>query len=455
MTGQSSGRDAAPRPHRRSRTAILVLALTAGALMASALWIAVQGPSRSPRGGAHDIGDIRRLAAAGRFEEAIERIETALEADGDNAFLRIMAAQLALDQPDPQPERALLHLSRVRSHDPAQAASAKLAAGKAHYALLRYDQAESDWLQALRLDPGVPEAAWALLDLYYLEGRADEAMRLALKQHEVEPDPLDRVQLLLELVRQEAEPPEPGSLASRLEPVVRANPDDLHAVLARGAALVRVGQIEDGLTMLADAAGRWGDRAIAWDVWLTSIDATAQPDRLAETWARVPERWRADDSLARHAGIVAQARGDWSAAAAAFRRAWDARPHDLLAAYRLARALHALGKGEQAAACDRFVEGAQAARAELPSLYARANTVKQLELRAYPSLYQRLADNREQLARWDEARAWHKLVLRDRPDDPYSRKALERLELRGACPAPAGTSAAPDGDDDGAVQPGP
>jgi tetratricopeptide (TPR) repeat protein len=455
MTGQASGRDAAPRPQRRPRTAFLVLALVSLALLASALWIVVQEPRQSQNHRAPDFGEIRRLAAAGRFEEAIERVETALNADADNVFLRIMAAQLALDQPNPQPERALLHLGRVRSDDPAQAASAKLTAGKAHYALLRYEEAERDWLAALHLDPRVPEAAWALLDLYYLEGRSDEAVRLALKQHEVEPDPRDRVQLLLELVRQEAEPPEPGSLASRFEPVVRANPGDIHAVLARGAALVRVGQIENGLNMLADAAERWSDRAIAWDVLLTSIDATAQPGRLVETWARVPQRWRADERLARHAGIVAQARGDWPSAAAAFRRAWDARPHDLSAAYRLARALHAMKKGEQAAVCDRFLEGAQAARAELPSLYARANALKDLGLRPYASLYQRLADSREQLGRRDEARAWHNLVLRDRSDDPYSRNALERLESVQACPAPAETSAAPDGGGDDAVLPGP
>jgi hypothetical protein len=166
---------------------------------------------------------------------------------------------------------------------------------------------------------------------------------------------------------------------------------------------------------------------------LTGLDAAAQPERLAAAWARVPLRWRDEDQLARHAGNAAQARGDWAGAARAYRRAWDARPHDLTSAYRLARALHALGLHDQAAPCDRFVQGAQAAQAELPGLYQPANAIKDLSARPYRALYHRLADNRERLGRHHEARAWHKLVLRDYPDDRYSRNALERLQSRTVC----------------------
>src|SRR5262249_54127165 len=192
-------------------------------------------------------------------DEAAGLVEAALRVEPDNGLLRVMAAQLALDRPDPQPERALAHLGRFRSADPALAARARLAEGKAGYALLRCKQAEACWLEALHLDPHVPEAAWTLLDLYYLEGRWDAARRLALRQHEIEPDPHDRVQLLLELVRQDAEPPEPGSLAARFAPVVRADPADRHAVRTLGLALVRNSQAEEGLAVLDRAVRRWPD----------------------------------------------------------------------------------------------------------------------------------------------------------------------------------------------------
>jgi tetratricopeptide (TPR) repeat protein len=416
------------------------LALAMLVCLAAASWLVVQAARRARRPTLREVPQVGRLAAAGRFEEANQRVEAALTLDPDNSRLRVMAAQLALDRPDPQPERALAHLARFRSADPPLAARARLAEGKAAYALLRCEQAESCWLEALRLDPQVPEAAWALLDLYYLEGRPDEARRLALRQHAIEPDPRDRVQLLLELVRQDVEPPEPGSLAARFAPVVRAHPDDRHAVLALGLALVRNSQADTGLALLDDATRRWSDSHDAWDALLTGLDATGQPERLAATWDRLPLHWRQDDRLARHAGNAAWSRHDWAGAARAYRRAWVNRPDDATSAYRLARALHALGQHDQAAPCDRFVREAQAAQVETLDLYKQADALDDLGRRPHGRLYRRLADNRQLLGRYEEARAWHRLVLRDRPDDLYSRTALERLESRqsaGACAAPS------------------
>jgi tetratricopeptide (TPR) repeat protein len=413
----------------------LTLALALLVCLAMALGLVVQQARRTRVSPVLEVREVGRLAAAGHFDEAVAQVETALKTEPDNDVLRVMAAQLALDRPDPQPARALAYLGRLRSADPAVTARAKLAEGKAVYALLGYGPAEACWLEALRLDPRVPEAAWALLDLYYLEGRSEEARRLALRQHEIEPDPRDRVQFLLELVRQDAEPPEPGSVAARFAPVVRAHPDDPHAVRTLGLAVVRRSQAEEGLALLEDAVRRWSDRPEVWDALLTGLDSAGQPERLAAAWDRVPPRWRDDDRLARHAGSARQARRDWPGAARAFRRAWDARPGDLTAAYRLARALHALGQHDQAAPCDRFVHGAQAARAELLDLYRQADAIKDLGLRPHVRLYQRLADNRERLGRRAEARAWHNLVLRDRPGDLYSRNARERLESDQSCDA--------------------
>jgi tetratricopeptide (TPR) repeat protein len=416
--------------------------------LAAALGLVFQAARRARKPTMLSVPQIGRLAAAGRFDEASERVEAALKVDPHNGLLRVMAAQLALDRPDPQPDRALALLAPFRSADPVVAAGARLAEGKAAFALLDCARAESCWLEALRLDPRVPEAAWALLELYYLEGRWEEARRLALRQHEIEPDPHDRVQFLLELVRQDAEPPEPGSLAARFGPVVRAHPDDRRALLALGLALVRNSQADAGLALLDDGTRRWPESRDAWDALLTGLDAAGQPERLAAAWDRVPRQCRDDDRLARHAAHAAWSRLDWAGAARAYRRAWDARPDDLTSAYRLARALRALGQHEQAAPSDRFVREAQAAQAETLDLYKQADATQDLGLRPHVRLSQRLADNRQCLGRLDEARAWHRLVLRDRPDDLYSRTALERLqslESQRGCDAPPEHGAARDG----------
>jgi tetratricopeptide (TPR) repeat protein len=438
MTGSPAGPEASGRQPGLPRSVVWGLGAAIVALLATSLWLFVQRPPQARTSAGLDLWEVGRLAAAGRFEQALQRVEPAVAAEPDNGFLRVMAAQLAMDRPDPQPERALGHLDGLRSADRALAARAAFARGRAVYALSRLAEAETCWREALELDPKVPEAAWTLLDLYYLEGRTEDARRLALRQHEIEPDPHDRVHLLLELVRQVAEPPEPGTLAARFAAVVRAHPDDLHAVLTLGRALVRNSQADEGLALLDDATRRWADRREPWDALLTGLEAAGRPERLAEAWGRVPPRWRDDDALARHAGDAAMARGERAAAARAYRSAWEARPDDVSSAYRLARLLHALGRDDQAADCDRFVRGAQAARAELPDLYRQANAVRDLGLRPHGDLYRRLADNRERLGLRDESLAWHRLVLHERPDDHYSRGALERLQSPVACDMPAG-----------------
>ena len=61
-------------------------------------------------------------------------------------------------------------------------------------------------------------------------------------------------------------------------------------------------------------------------------------------------------------------------------------------------------------------------------LYYEVLEVKTLGVEPHPELYQHLADLREKMGRFDEARAWHRLVLRDQPDNALSLAALERLK---------------------------
>jgi hypothetical protein len=53
--------------------------------------------------------------------------------------------------------------------------------------------------------------------------------------------------------------------------------------------------------------------------------------------------------------------------------------------------------------------------------------IKTLGVKPYPELHQRLASLRERMGRFDEARAWHRLVPRDSPGNALSLAALERL----------------------------
>ena len=81
----------------------------------------------------------------------------------------------------------------------------------------------------------VPEAGWVLIDLLDKEGRQKEAHRLGMRLHEIEPDPRDRVRILLEMSRLDIEAREArSSRILLLEPVVKQHPENLPLTLALG-----------------------------------------------------------------------------------------------------------------------------------------------------------------------------------------------------------------------------
>jgi tetratricopeptide (TPR) repeat protein len=418
-------------------------ALPMGALVAGvsglimilvAVWLVVRVPVPPL-----DAGTIARLSAAGRLDQALAEVEAHLERAPNDPFARLMAAELALDQPVSRPDVALKHLRMFRSDHPKLRARAAVAEGKARYQQGEYRSAEARWREALELDAEVPEATWALLDLYYLQGRGAEARELALRQHTIEPDARDRVRLLIELLRQDAEPADPASIVARFEATVQGRPSDFHSTLALGLALIRVSRVVEGLSLLSGTTAQFPDQIQAWEALLDGLDAAGDLERLVDTWEAVPPEIRADGQLSRQEGMVAQARGDWHTAAAAFRKAWTARPDDQVAAYRLARSLHALGLRDQAADCDRWLESAQAAREEVRELYRQIDTMPLPVLRASADLVRQIALNRERLGRLDEAAAWRRWLrsqstgqsASDREGNP-SESPLVRLPTSGS-----------------------
>lgn len=377
------------------------------------------------------------LAAGHRFDEAEAEVRWLLREQPQRTESHLLMAQVILERskaqpppgerPDPKAAHdALDHLRQIRTTNRAVAAQALLARGNAELRLGRLDAAEASWTEALRLDPTIPEAGWSLLELYYLEGRGEEARRLALRLHEVEPDPRDRVQLLLELVRQDAQPPAPGSLVAWFEPIVRQNPGEIRASLALGLAHIHVGEVDRGLELLGRVVEAHPSRPEAWDAWLTGLDDAGQIETLAKVVDRLPAALAGSPRSARHNARVDQERGDWKAAAAGYRRALAAEPHDQRLEYRLSRALRNVGETAEADRLERLHRDYTAAVGEARSLYDQANAEKTLGARPHPVLYRRIAELRERMGLREEAIAWYRLALRDR-DDPAVLEAIERL----------------------------
>ena len=96
--------------------------------------------------------------------------------------------------------------------------------------------------------------------------------------------------------------------------------------------------------------------------------------------------------------------------------------------YRLRTALQAAGETAELQHVDQLLTVYRNAFKQMRPVYDEAFAIKTLGLEPRPELYHRLAELREQMGRFDEARAWHRLVLRDVPDDARSLAALARLK---------------------------
>jgi tetratricopeptide (TPR) repeat protein len=382
------------------------------------------------------------LADAGRLDEAEAKLRARLAADPDDGAAALLLAQVALkrlDSPATQAGRpaeewaqlALDHLRRVHPSNPTMAVLLEVCRGRALHRLLRFEEAEAAWLEALKLDPTAPEAGWHLLNLYYFQGRQDAARRLALRLHKVEPDPQDRVRLLVELLRPDARPPAPDSIAILLEPVVRQHPEDLHSALALGLARTRASQLDEGIAQLRRVVQIHPDRVEAWDGLLTGLDESGQVDLLEDELGCLSAALAESPRLLKHRARVAQGSSRWKEAADLYRRAHAAEPSNRAVEYRLSQALRHVGETIEADRIQQRLNRRDVAIQEIRPLFDQATATPDLGLRPHPELYQRIADVRERMQLPEEARAWHRLVLRDDPGNEVSRAALARLGESG------------------------
>jgi tetratricopeptide (TPR) repeat protein len=422
------------------RPGIGTLALACGWLtllggIAWASWLMMR-PSPS-------LNDALILAGAGELDEADTRVHEYLQVKPFDSAGLLLASQLLLERPVPEgpegealraerAERAAEHLKLARLNDPASAALVELYRGKAAYYLRKTGEAERAWLEALRLDPTVPEAGWSLLDLYYLQGRDEEGRRLALRLHEVEPDPTDRVQLLLELVRQDAMPLAPGAVVERFAPVVRRTPDDLQASIALGLGLVRDSRAEEGLALLRSMVEQRPEDPDAWDALLTGLDDSGELELMERTVEQLPTSLSEAPRFARHRARIAQEQGDWDTAASLYTIAAEDAPEDARLLYRLGRAIRYTGDRDEADRLTDRLKEIEEARNSVRELYEEANAEPDLGYPKHVDLYWWIAEHRERSGRLREALAWHRLVLAARPGDPESAAATARLEPSNA-----------------------
>ena len=375
-----------------------------------------------------DLSESRALARARRFDEAALVLERHLKLFPDDPQALLLRAEVATDRADPKPELALESLDRIHPAQSSTAALVQFLQGKAEYQRSRFLAAESCWRMALELDPLVPEAGFALLNLMELEGRPDEAYRLGLELFKNEPDRKDRVRLLIELARLDIDRPDPESVALFVEPLAREDPDHLEIAASLGLALIHNSRVARGIEILREMLGRHLESPEAWDAWLTGLDDAGRLDDLVREYAKLPPELVFDGRFVKFAGMVAQANRDWRAAAEAYQKALEREPSNAVILYRLSRIHHILGPSPGGDRVDRRLKEYQDAYIALNELIHKSLKQEVLASRPMLDLFERLANLREQMGRITEARAWHEVVLQEKPSHEPSLAALERLK---------------------------
>jgi tetratricopeptide (TPR) repeat protein len=412
----------AASPRRRPLLLLVLAVLVLGMIGAAAM-----GVLRADRPGP-GLASIRALARARQFDRAMELLEAYLRAHPHNGNAHLLMGQLATEPPAPRPDVALEHLAALRPRGDKEEARVRFIEGKARFFMGRYDLAEAVWKDALRLDPVVPEAGWALMDLLDKQSRGAEPHELGMRLVEVEPDRLDRTRILLDLARPDIDSVNPASQVTMFGPLAREHPEDLNLNLTLGQALIRDSRGGEGIEVLEAALRRYPDSPMTWDAWLTGLNGAFQFDRLAEEFARLPKAMAGDPRFAEHEGMVAQNARDWPRAVRAFRRATAYEPSNGILWYRLRAALRQVGDVAELERVNRWYTSFEEALKRARSAYDEAVGVPNLGVSPHPELYHRLADLRERMGRPDEARAWHRLVLRDDASDAVSLAALDRLK---------------------------
>ncbi len=346
------------------------------------------------------------LVSAGRFDDAQSRIVAYLETNPTDQRARLRLARLSLDRPDPQYSIALEEVEAIRSPDPRLAAEWKGVEGSALYGLGRFAAAEATWRDALKIDRAAPEVGWGLLNLYALQARDDEARALGLELFAVEPDPHDRIQILLQLIRHDAHAISAEAVIGQLEPVCRAHPGDIPSAVALAQGYIRDGRLADARKLLDPIVASPAATPPAWSAYLDALMAAGDVSTVEGALMRMPESLRSGPRFDATRGWLAAQKRDWVASANFFRNAWQDRPADPSLAYRLMNALRLAGRTEELDRLGPHLRAVNSSRDRLREFYDEIDALPDLGRNPYGDRFEPLAAFLDQIGRRPEAEAW-------------------------------------------------
>lgn len=385
----------------------VLLGLGLAAMLSLAAWFLMR-PTPTLRG-------VEALVQARELDAAERKVRAVLDNHPDDPDARLWLADILLERSvDSSADESLRLIREAHPTTDRQRTRALMIEGKARFRRHELRAAERAWLESLQIDPDQPPAAWALLHIYALQDRRDDARALLLGILDRVRDRREAARLLLHLLRPDAHPVDPKLAEAQLGPALAVDPDDLATVRRVALALVELHRPEEARELAENALKKSPANPEAWRLRLEVLDQAGLRKELIAAWEEVPSPIADDARLAAVRGRAAQLRGDMAEAARSYERAWTEHPDRSDLAYRYSRALMPGGPSPRLDEVHRILQAERDAQGRALSVYETA-----LRDPAFPSarhtreLVRLLTD----LQRPAEAAAWQRLVP-VRPNSP-------------------------------------
>jgi tetratricopeptide (TPR) repeat protein len=283
----------------------------------------------------------------------------------------------------------------------------------------RMSDAEGAWKAVVEDDPFHPvdpkfvtAAVRDLLELYAVEGRWDEAVKLIWISYDRTNDPVERERLLNMRLRTELDRIVPAVAAAQMEKYLAADPTDWEARRSLAKVKLALNLPEESRRHLDTCLQEQPENPRCWADFLDLLQATGDLDGLRQAVARLPEPVAEHPAVLTHRARLLEHDRRWPEATELYRRILQVRPYERETYYRLALVEDRLGQHEPAQAHRQRWRAMRAARTELNEAYQKVLDFRESDPSSpkYHAAVRRLAQICQVLGWSRDAESWAQLA---------------------------------------------
>lgn len=375
----------------------------------------------------------RALLARGQGQAAARELTYYLRFHPRDPQGWMLLAQAQANQDDLD---GCLHSLRQIPADTPQGPEARLRIGEALQEVSRVREAEPSLKESIELcrqrgNNSLKLAAQsALLNVCLLEERWEEAEELLWDMYRTWPPLEENARPLLVALlglKFNRTPPEVG--ASRLEKIVKQDPDDDLARRMLGKYYVQLGRSGEGKTLIKECVSRHPEDVTTRTLWIWCLYELGDPEAATEALRPLSDGWQDRVELWTYRARAHSDLGQWNEAIECCRQALARDAFDRQAHFQLARSLRRIGQIEESQKHNQTADALRHAEEKRLELFEDVTVARRS--RGTPEDCRRFAELCKKTGMHRLAREWARFALAT-GDAP----SMELLQLMPLEPAP-------------------